>query len=194
MQGYYKRPEATAETLADGWLHTGDIGELSADGYLTITDRKKDLIVTSGGKKIAPQPLENLLKTDPLVSEAVLIGEQRKFPAALLVPDFAEARGVGRGDEAARGVARATWCDHPEVQRLYQEVLDRLNGSARAVRARQALRGAADGVHDGAGRADADDEGAPPGGRAALARRSSTAIYEWPVRELESPSAQLDHL
>jgi long-chain acyl-CoA synthetase len=128
MQGYYKRPEANAETLAGGWLHTGDIGEVSADGYLTITDRKKDLIVTSGGKKIAPQPLENLLKMDPLVSEAVLIGEQRKFPAALLVPDFArlEARIAAM---KVRAASREELVRHPEVLRLYQDVLDRLNGS-----------------------------------------------------------------
>jgi long-chain acyl-CoA synthetase len=128
MQGYYKRKEATEETLTDGWLHTGDIGELSRDGYLSITDRKKDLIVTSGGKKIAPQPLENLLKADPLISEAVLIGEQRKFPAALLVPDFArlEARIAAM---KLRAASREELVRHPEVLRLYQEVLDRLNGS-----------------------------------------------------------------
>lgn len=128
MQGYYQRTEATAEALVGGWLHTGDIGQLSDDGYLTITDRKKDLIVTSGGKKIAPQPLENLLKADPLVSEAVLIGEQRKFPAALLVPDFAklEARFEAMNLHAA---SREELVRHPEVLRLYQEVLDRLNGS-----------------------------------------------------------------
>jgi long-chain acyl-CoA synthetase len=128
MQGYYKRPEATAETLAGGWLHTGDIGELSADGYLTITDRKKDLIVTSGGKKIAPQPLENLLKMDPLVSEAVLIGEQRKFPAALLVPDFAKLEARIEAMKL-RAASREELLRHPEVLRLYQDVLDRLNGS-----------------------------------------------------------------
>jgi long-chain acyl-CoA synthetase len=128
MQGYYRRPEATAETLAGGWLHTGDIGELSADGYLTITDRKKDLIVTSGGKKIAPQPLENLLKMDPLVSEAVLIGEQRKFPAALLVPDFAKLEARIEAMKL-RAASREELVRHPEVLRLYQDVLDRLNGS-----------------------------------------------------------------
>ena len=128
MQGYYKRPEATEETLAGGWLHTGDIGEISDDGYLSITDRKKDLIVTSGGKKIAPQPLENLLKADPLISEAVLIGEQRRFPAALLVPDFAklEARIAAM---KVRAASREELVRHPEVLRLYQDVLDRLNGS-----------------------------------------------------------------
>jgi long-chain acyl-CoA synthetase len=128
MQGYYKRAEATAETLAGGWLHTGDIGQLSDDGYLTITDRKKDLIVTSGGKKIAPQPLENLLKADPLVSEAVLIGEQRKFPAALLVPDFAKLEARIEALKL-RASSREELLRHPEVLRLYQDVLDRLNGS-----------------------------------------------------------------
>ena len=128
MQGYYKRAEATASTLVGGWLHTGDIGELSPDGYLTITDRKKDLIVTSGGKKIAPQPLETLLKADPLVSEAVLIGEQRRFPAALLVPDFSrlEAR---LHEMRLKAASREDLVRHPEVLRLYQEILDRLNGS-----------------------------------------------------------------
>ena len=128
MQGYYKRPEATAETLAGGWLHTGDIGELSADGYLTITDRKKDLIVTSGGKKIAPQPLENLLKQDPYVAEAVLVGEQRKFPAALLVPDFPKLEAWAERMQI-RFESREHLVNHPEVQRLYQEVLDNLNGT-----------------------------------------------------------------
>jgi long-chain acyl-CoA synthetase len=89
MSGYYKRPDLTAEVLEDGWLYTGDIGEIDQDGYLTITDRKKDIIVTSGGKKIAPQPLENTLKAEPLVAEAVIIGEQRRFPAVLIVPNFA---------------------------------------------------------------------------------------------------------
>lgn len=128
MQGYYKRIEATAETLAGGWLHTGDIGQVSDDGYLTITDRKKDLIVTSGGKKIAPQPLENLLKADPLVSEAVLIGEQRKFPAALLVPDFAKLEARLEAMKL-RAASREELVRHPEVLKLYQDVLDRLNGS-----------------------------------------------------------------
>jgi long-chain acyl-CoA synthetase len=128
MRGYYRRPEATAETLAGGWLHTGDIGELSADGYLTITDRKKDLIVTSGGKKIAPQPLENLLKMDPLVSEAVLIGEQRRFPAALLVPDFARLEARLEAMKLRAG-SREELVRRPEVLRLYQDVLDRLNGT-----------------------------------------------------------------
>jgi long-chain acyl-CoA synthetase len=128
MQGYYKRPDDTARALEDGWLHTGDIGQIDTDGYLTITDRKKDLIVTSGGKKIAPQPLENQLKAEPLVAEAVLVGERRKFPAALIVPDFARLEAWAR----ERGLAfagRDQLLALPDVVSRYQTVLDALNGT-----------------------------------------------------------------
>jgi len=100
MKGYYNKPEETAKVIVDGWFATGDIGELDADGYLKITDRKKDLFKTSGGKYIAPSVIEGKLKLSPRILNAVVIGDARKFPSALIVP----AKGVSR-EEIAKEVA-----------------------------------------------------------------------------------------
>jgi long-chain acyl-CoA synthetase len=108
MMGYLNQPEATARAIdAEGWFHTGDIGHIDTEGYLYITDRKKDLIVTSGGKNIAPQPIENRLRSNPFIANAVMLGDRRKFPIALLIPEFeklqawAEGRGLSAADQEA---------------------------------------------------------------------------------------------
>ncbi|PRY89799.1 AMP-dependent synthetase/ligase [Mongoliibacter ruber] len=127
MQGYYKQPELTAEVIdEEGWFHTGDIGEIHEGHYLKITDRKKEMFKTSGGKYIAPQPMENKFKESPLIEQVLVVGENKNYPSALIVPSI-----TGLQD----------WCKHkdipyttddemlakPEILDKYQKEIDRLN-------------------------------------------------------------------
>jgi long-chain acyl-CoA synthetase len=120
MHGYYNKPDATAEVFtADGWFKTGDIGALDADGYLRITDRKKELFKTSGGKYIAPAPIEQMLKSSRFVSQAVLVGNERKFPAVLIVPNFEQLESYA----AHKGLTikgPAEFCRHPRIIDLFE--------------------------------------------------------------------------
>jgi len=100
MPGYYKNPEATREVMTpDGWFKSGDIGKIDEDGFLWITDRKKEIIVTSGGKNVAPQPIENILKTNPFINQVMLVGDKRNFVAALIVPDYDQIKVWGQEHE-----------------------------------------------------------------------------------------------
>ncbi len=124
MLGYYDQPDATAETLADGWLHTGDIGHLDEDGFLIITDRKKDLIVTAGGKNVAPQPIENELKTDKFITEAVILGDRRPYLTAIIVPNFERLERYVRY-KGIQVVDRADMTRDPQVVNLIRRRIDR---------------------------------------------------------------------
>ena len=126
MQGYYKSPDATREVIGeDGWFHTGDIGYLDADNYLFITDRKKDLLKTAAGKFVAPQPIENALKTSPYILNAMVVGDQRKFVVALLVPNpvTVESKAAEQGITFASSKELVT---HPWVRKLIEDQVARL--------------------------------------------------------------------
>jgi long-chain acyl-CoA synthetase len=123
---YWNKPKETQETFVDGWFKTGDIGNLDADGFLSITDRKKDLIKTSGGKFIAPQPIENTLKHNVLIAEAVVLGEKRKFPSVLIAPNLPLLEEWARGHELAFA-SRQELVSHPEVRALYEGIVEELN-------------------------------------------------------------------
>jgi len=124
FMGYYKEPEATAETLKDGWLCSGDLGAFDSDGFLTITGRKKEIIITAGGKNIAPKNIEAALKQSPVIGEAVVIGDRRKFLCALVTLDEDAARKlIGQLDAADGGALAAA----PQIRSAVQKQVDEVN-------------------------------------------------------------------
>ncbi|MGP0017437.1 MAG: AMP-dependent synthetase/ligase [Candidatus Sulfotelmatobacter sp.] len=128
FKGYWNRPEETKAALVDGWFKTGDIGNIDADGYLSVTDRKKDLIKTSGGKFIAPQPIESSLKLNPLVSVAAILGDRRKFASVMISPNFAALEEWARENDLAF-TSRAELVSDPKVQALYEGIVESINGN-----------------------------------------------------------------
>lgn len=123
MAGYYKRPDLTEESIVDGWLRTGDVGYQDEDGYLFLTDRKKDLLVMSNGKNVAPAPIEAALCLSPWIGQAVVVGERRNFVSALIVPDFEQLSGYARAHGLAGGPE--AWCRDPGVRAVFQTEIDR---------------------------------------------------------------------
>jgi long-chain acyl-CoA synthetase len=127
--GYWQKPEATAECFdAEGWFRTGDIGHLDADGFLFITDRKKELLKTSGGKMVAPQPIENKLKNNALVAQAALVGDRHKFISALICPNFAMLEDWAQ-HHGIHAESRAALVADSRVIALYGEIVREVNGS-----------------------------------------------------------------
>jgi len=126
FKGYFKNPQATTDTLKDGWLYSGDVGELDADGFLKITDRKKDLIITAGGKNIAPQNIENQLKFSPYINDAVVIGDRRKFLVALIAIDEENVIKYAQDNKIQFGTY-ASLTQAPEIKQLIQKEVDKVN-------------------------------------------------------------------
>src|SRR5258708_17920052 len=124
FKGYWNMPEETRSAFTnDGWFKTGDIGELDSEGFLHITDRKKELIKTSGGKFIAPQPIENALKNNVLVAQAAVIGDKRKFASVIISPNFPLLEDWAR----AHGVpftSREELVNHPKARDLYRDIME----------------------------------------------------------------------
>ncbi|GAB6271548.1 MAG: AMP-dependent synthetase/ligase [Smithella sp.] len=126
FKGYYKDEEQTKEVLVDGWMHTGDVGMIDEEGYLKLTDRKKDLIITAGGKNVAPQYLENLLKFSPYINDSVVIGDRRKYLTALIVIDEENVTKYAQ-DNKVQFTTFASMTRAPEVISLIQEEINKVN-------------------------------------------------------------------
>lgn len=127
MMGYYKDPEKTAEAIVDGYFHTGDIGEIDDEGFLRITDRKKEMFKTSGGKYIAPQLIENAMKQSRFIEQIMVIGDGEKMPAAFIQPNFEFLRDWAAKHDIQLGDSPAKWVSNPAVIRRIEEEVDRLN-------------------------------------------------------------------
>jgi long-chain acyl-CoA synthetase len=126
FKGYWNRPEETQNAFQDGWFKTGDIGHIDADGYLSVTDRKKELIKTSGGKFIAPQPIENSLKLNPLVGTAAIIGDKHKFAFVIISPNFPMLEDWARANDVVFS-SRAELVANPKIQALYDGIVEEVN-------------------------------------------------------------------
>ena len=126
FMGYYKRPEQTAEALKDGWLHTGDVGRVDAEGYFTIADRMKDIIITAGGKNITPSEWENQLKFSPYITDAVVVGDRRPYLTALIMIDHENVEKYAQ-DHAIPFSNYASLCRRPEIQALIQDEIGKVN-------------------------------------------------------------------
>ena len=127
MLGYYKKPEETAKTIVDGWLHTGDVGTIIDGKFLKITDRIKDLFKTSGGKYVAPQVVEEKMKESRFIEQIMVIGENEKFVSALIVPAFAALQDWAENEEGISYTSPQGLVSHPAVDALIQADIKELN-------------------------------------------------------------------
>lgn len=126
MMGYYKRPDLTAEVITNDWFHTGDIGTMIDNTFLKITDRKKELFKTSGGKYVAPLPVENKLKESPFIEQAMIVGSEQKFVGALIIPSFPTLQDWAR-HQGITQLSNEELILHPRVIDMYKELVESFN-------------------------------------------------------------------